>query len=179
MAGDGSLDDVASGYSDAGPGISDIQDLLDVAVAEENFEEAARLRDRLNLLRDNSAAAVADCNERFYQAFRSSSMSAMREVWGRGQHVQCLHPGAACIAGSEQVLSSWEIVFASMPPGAGLDVRVEQLRVHASQGWGFVTCVERVDSDTGVGKLAATNVFEVQDGEWKIIHHQAHGIVGA
>ena len=41
------------------------------------------------------------------------------------------------------MMSSWEIVFGSLPPGTGLDVKVEQLRVHASQGWGFVTCVEK------------------------------------
>lgn len=45
------LDDVASGYADTGPSISDIQDLLDVAIGEEDFEEAARLRDRLNALK--------------------------------------------------------------------------------------------------------------------------------
>jgi translation initiation factor 2A len=41
-----------------------------------------------------------------------------------------------------------------------------------------VTCVEKVASDDGVGTLAATNVFEKQNGEWKIVHHHAHGIVG-
>ena len=119
---------------------------------------------------------MLDCNERFYQAFRKSDMRAMRAVWGVGDHVQCLHPGSACISGDTQVMASWEIVFSSMPPGQGLDVNCEQVRVHATETWGFITCVERVDSDTGVGTLAATNVFEVQDGEWKIIHHQAHGI---
>ena len=170
------LDDVASGYADAGPSLSDIQALMDAAIKAEDFDEAARLRDRLKELRGNSNAGVLDCNERFYQAFRKSDMRAMRAVWGVGDHVQCLHPGSACISGDTQVMASWEIVFSSMPPGQGLDVNCEQVRVHATSDWGFITCVERVDSDSGVGTLAATNVFEVQDGEWKIIHHQAHGI---
>mmetsp|Transcript_21984 Transcript_21984/g.54432 ORF Transcript_21984/g.54432 Transcript_21984/m.54432 type:complete len:103 (-) Transcript_21984:118-426(-) len=101
----------------------------------------------------------------------------MKAVWGRGEHVQCLHPGSACISGSEQVLSSWEIVFGSLPKGQGLDIRVEQMRVHASGAWGFVTCIERVGADTTSGRLAATNVFErLADGEWRIIHHHAHSI---
>ena len=170
------LDDVASGYSDAGPSLSDIQALMDAAIAAEDFDEAARLRDRLKELRGNSNAGVLDCNERFYQAFRKSDMRLMRAVWGTGEHVQCLHPGSACISGDTQVMASWEIVFSSMPPGQGLDVNCEQVRVHATETWGYITCVERVDSDTGAGTLAATNVFEVQDGEWKMIHHQAHGI---
>ena len=40
--------------------------------------------------------------------------------------MQCLHPGAACIAGGDNVITSWEIVFSSMPPGEGLNVRAEQ-----------------------------------------------------
>lgn len=44
---------------------------------------------------------------------------------------------------------------------------------------GFLNVLlEPYASDTGAGMLAATNVFEVQDGEWKIIHHHAHGIAG-
>ena len=99
-------------------------------------------------------------------------------VEGEGDHVQCLHPGAACIGGAEQVMQSWEIVFSGLPPGAGLEIDVEQTRVHAADGWGFATCVEKVRSDDGVGTLAATNVFEKQAGEWKIVHHHAHGIQG-
>eukprot|EP00740_Mantoniella_antarctica_P019760 CAMPEP_0198706350 /NCGR_PEP_ID=MMETSP1468-20131203/390919_1 /TAXON_ID=1461545 /ORGANISM="Mantoniella sp, Strain CCMP1436" /LENGTH=285 /DNA_ID=CAMNT_0044465285 /DNA_START=877 /DNA_END=1731 /DNA_ORIENTATION=- len=164
--GDSGVDNADDGYGGAGPRIGDIQNSLDNAVAREDFTEAARLRDQLRVLKGNSAAAVTDANDRFYHAFRTSDAKGMRGVWGTGDHVQCLHPGAACISGSEQVMASWEIVFGSLPTGTGLDVSVEQLRVHASQGWGFVTCVEKVESDTGVGKLAATNVFEMQDGEW-------------
>ena len=156
----------------------DVQDLLDVAVASEDFAEAARLRDRLVAMRGDATAGVADANERFYHAFRTADAEAMRRVWGVGDHVQCLHPGSACISGADQVRESWDIVFSTMPPGAGMDVSAEQVRVHAADGWGFVTCVEKVNSDEGVGMLAATNVFEVQGDEWKIIHHHAHGLQG-
>ena len=73
---------------------------------------------------------------------------------------------------------SWDIVFSGLPPGTGLEIDVEQTRVHAGDDWGFATCVEKVRSDDGVGTLAATNVFEKQAGEWKIVHHHAHGIQG-
>ena len=92
--------------------------------------------------------------------------------------MQCLHPGAACIGGAERVAQSWDIVFSGLPPGTGLEIDVEQTRVHAGDDWGFATCVEKVRSDDGVGTLAATNVFEKQAGEWKIVHHHAHGIQG-
>ena len=178
VAQSGNLDDAPSGYSGDGPSISDVQDLLDAAVASEDFAEAARLRDRLVAMRGDATAGVADANERFYHAFRTADAEAMRRVWGVGDHVQCLHPGSACISGADQVRESWDIVFSTMPPGAGMDVSAEQVRVHAADGWGFVTCVEKVNSDAGVGMLAATNVFEVQGDEWKIIHHHAHGLQG-
>ena len=95
VAQSGNLDDAPSGYSGDGPSISDVQDLLDVAVASEDFAEAARLRDRLVAMRGDATAGVADANERFYHAFRTADAEAMRRVWGVGDHVQCLHPGSA------------------------------------------------------------------------------------
>ena len=31
------------------------------------------------------------------------SAQAMQEIWGHGEHVQCLHPAANCIQGREDV----------------------------------------------------------------------------
>ena len=30
-------------------------------------------------------------------------MQAMEEVWGEGEHVQCVHPVSLCVAGRENV----------------------------------------------------------------------------
>lgn len=128
-------------------------------------------------MKRDAATGVLDANERFYVAFRSGSLRAMRDVWGAGDHVQCMHPGSAVISGAPDVLASWEIVFSSIP-GGGLDVEAENVRVHASGDLGFVTCVEKVDSSTGYGTLTATNVFERQGGEWKMVHHHANGVQG-
>ena len=40
-----------------------------------------------------------------------------------------------------------------------------------------VTGVEVMQRDEMYGKMTATNVFERQNGEWKIVHHHA-GPVG-
>lgn len=47
--------------------------------------------------------AVEEVNERFYRAFQSGSLRDMAAVWGKGEHVQCVHPGAGCIAGRDAV----------------------------------------------------------------------------
>jgi len=44
-------------------------------------------------------------------------------------------------------------------------------RLKCSQG--FVTCIERMDAGDSHGRVMATNVFEKQGRDWKIIHH--HG----
>jgi translation initiation factor 2A len=170
--------DPSSGYAESERSMGDMEALMRAAIEAEDFENAAVYRDLLNALKNSAAAAVQDANERFYEAFRSGDSRKMRACWGDGDHVQCLHPGAACIGGAERVAQSWDIVFSGLPPGTGLEIDVEQTRVHAGDDWGFATCVEKVRSDDGVGTLAATNVFEKQAGEWKIVHHHAHGIQG-
>ena len=34
---------------------------------------------------------------------QSGSLAAMSEVWGKGEHVQCIHPLSGCIAGRQAV----------------------------------------------------------------------------
>ena len=37
------------------------------------------------------------------QLFSVAAMQAMSDIWGSGEHVQCIHPAAGCIAGRENV----------------------------------------------------------------------------
>ena len=81
------------------------------------------------------------------------------------------------ISGADQVRESWDIVFDHAPGRGhgrfrGAGARARRGRVGSSRA------SRRVNSDAGVGMLAATNVFEVQGDEWKIIHHHAHGLQG-
>ena len=46
---------------------------------------------------------VLEANARFYQAFQSGSLGAMGKVWGFGDHVRVIHPGAGCIEGRDEV----------------------------------------------------------------------------
>ena len=61
-----------------------------------------------------SALAVCQgsmpCNSSLHPApllvlplLQSGSVAAMSEVWGKGEHVQCIHPLAGCIAGRQAV----------------------------------------------------------------------------
>jgi ketosteroid isomerase-like protein len=118
--------------------------------------------------------AVEEANSAFYAAFTSGSLSMMSATWGRGDHVQCIHPAAGCIAGRDDVLQSWRLVLG----GGRLRITLEDVRIFATESYGYVTCVEVVEAGDSRGRVAATNVFEKQQGKWKIVHHHGSPLPG-
>ena len=95
--------------------------------------------------------AVEDANTKFYEAFMSGSVQTMDAVWGHGAHVQCIHPGSQCIAGREAVMESWKTILAGVRPRA-FRIELEDVRIQATDTYGFVTCVEVVDADDSAGR---------------------------
>jgi len=164
-----------SASASATPTAGDYETALRAAIEEEAYEEAARLRDIIRTIESDSKRACEDANERFYRAFRAADVDLMDAAWADCAHAQCVHPGSSVVSGKEDVMRSWEIIFASMP-SEGAEISCTDVRVHAGDGWGFVTCVERA---RGGAALAATNIFERQpDGAWRVVLHQAHAVVG-
>ena len=93
------------------------------------------------------------------------------------------------------MLASWDLVFRSGSGSGGFRIRCEDVTIHVRDGLALLTCVEVVDTPTAKGRrvssrnasghgatnalyarLACTNVFECQDGVWRIIHHHAHSL---
>ncbi|DBA72446.1 hypothetical protein WJX79_001674 [Trebouxia sp. C0005] len=153
--------------ADADVTLTSLQAELEAAVSAEDYQKAATLRDEVTKLQQDSTAAVTEANRRFYAAFEHCNLQAMKEIWGDGDHVQCLHPAANCIEGREDVLESWRLVLRG-----DFQIRLENVRVHATQTSGYVTCVEVMNAGNATGRTVATNVFEKQSGEWKLVLHQ-------
>ena len=98
-------------------------------------------------------------------------LQAMNEIWGHGNHVQCMHPAAECIEGREdvglqvpsrlvgdgfahmllvtvlQVLESWRVVLRGE-----FQIKLEDVRVYATQDIGYVTCVEVMNAGNAKGR---------------------------
>lgn len=142
---------------------------LDRAIDDEEYELAASLRDKIQMKRRDNRIAVEEANERFYNAFRDGNVAAMSQIWGSGEHVQCIHPAAECIAGRDDVMASWKIILSS----GRMNIRLEDVRIYTTDTEGYVTLVEVVDTEDSQGRIVATNIFERQQGSWKIVHH--HG----
>ena len=147
-----------------------MEEALARAVSAEDYGTAARLRDELQSARGDGVLGVEQANARFYAAFERSDAAEMARAWGEGDHVRCTHPSAQCIVGRAAVLESWGLVFRS---GAKMKIRTEDVEVHVGGQLAILTCVEVVDAASARGRLAATNVFELQQGVWKMVHHHA------
>lgn len=152
-------------------GLAAVAEQLSAAVAAEDYEEAAVLRDELTRRQADGQEAVQEANRVFYEAFQNCDLKAMANIWGEGDHVQCIHPVASCIAGRADVLASWKTVLGT---SGSFDIRVANPRVVLlGDSQAFVTCSEMVNAADTRGRIIATNIFEKQGGSWRIVHH--HG----
>ena len=114
--------------------------------------------------------AVLEANAAFYKAFAEGDVAAMERIWASGVDVACIHPGWPPIVGRTSVLKSWTGVLSNPPP-----IAAESARAILTGSTAAVLCLERIGSNV----LAATNLFILEDGDWRIYHHQASQIARA
>lgn len=115
---------------------------------------------------ESEAARVLAANERFYAAFASGDVRALETLTARSAPVACIHPGHSALIGREAVMESWRAILG----GAGRpDIACDGAVAHVIGDAAYVTCYERV----GGGWLVATNIYALEDGEWRLAHHQA------
>ena len=105
-------------------------------------------------------------NEAFYEAVARGDFEAMEALWARHHPVACVHPGWPPLVGREAVLESWEVLLAG---GAGGRVRPEEVHACCFGASAYILCIEEMASV----RLVATNIFVVEDGAWRLCHHQA------
>jgi ketosteroid isomerase-like protein len=149
---------------------------LETAIEEEDYAQAARLRDELRHLREDGRSSLLAANARFYDAFRDGDLAAMHALWAKGEHVYVVHPSAGRIAGYDTVMRSWEMVC-DADYEFPLRFDLQDVEVHVRGDLGYVTCLEMVKTrgSGSWGKQIATNVFEKVGGEWRMcIHHASH-----
>ena len=105
-------------------------------------------------------------NETFYRAFADCDFAAMEGLWSRSASVACIHPGWDVLTERQAIMESWRAIFSNpnQPP-----IRFGNSLAHFFGPVAFVTCNEAVADSF----LVATNFFRGEDGEWKLVHHQA------
>jgi hypothetical protein len=113
-------------------------------------------------------AEILRANAAFYRAFSRGDYPAMAELWARQAPVACIHPGSPVLTGRQAVLESWREILGNPPP---FEMRCESPTVHRLGEAAVVTCYEA--NGKHPAHLAATNVFVLEEGSWRMVHHQA------
>ena len=128
------------------------------------------------LAQDAPLAAVAQANRAFDEALSRRDLRAVEQAWLQDAHVIAVHPnGRPPAVGWEAVRKSWEAAFANFPE---LSVTMAQPVVRAMGNVAVVVGTElvrgkRPDGTTVEFQASTTNVFELRDGNWLMVHHQA------
>lgn len=105
-------------------------------------------------------------NDAFYLAFAAGDAEAMDRLWARTHAVSCIHPGWPALFGREAVMGSWQRILGN--PDAPT-VRMHNARAVLVERVANVICYEAIGGQT----LVATNTFVMEDGEARLVHHQA------
>ncbi len=111
-------------------------------------------------------AAVLFANDAFYLAFANQDFEAMQSIWAARTPVTCIHPGWDVLSDREDVIDSWRQILEN-PTATNITCKSPMVRVLGELA--YVICHEVLDQ----GYLVATNVFVQEDGQWKMVHHQA------
>jgi hypothetical protein len=112
--------------------------------------------------------AVLETNAEFYRAFTRGDFMAMSVLWAKQLPVSCFHPGTPALFGRGPVLDAWRQMLREPLP---FEMRCHHPRVHLVGQVALVIAYE--GNDEQPAHLAVTNVFALEDGEWRMVHHQA------
>ena len=109
---------------------------------------------------------VLRANHEFYSAFRSGDYARMDQIWASKHPVSVFHPNWEGIEGREAVMASWfDVMVVAEPPM--VSVRDECVILNGRRA--VVLCTECF----GATRIIASNLFVMEQGEWRMTHHQA------
>jgi ketosteroid isomerase-like protein len=121
-----------------------------------------------------AAKEAARANREFYRAFERLDLAAMRALWLDAPWIQCIHPGGEVLVGPERVHGSWQVIFENTQ---AIHFEIADLSIQVIGELAWATNIERIrpsDADAGVvTEIAATNLYMLRDGEWKLALHHA------
>lgn len=118
--------------------------------------------------------AVREVSAAFYRALSTLDLGTMEEVWSHDGNVTCVHPGWELLCGWAEVRESWRRIFAAESP---MRVEITDVQVQLLGVVAWVVCLEHITTAVGSRFLRsaaqATNIFLLQEGQWRMVHHHA------
>lgn len=111
----------------------------------------------------------------FYDAFQQRDIELMTSVWEASDQVCCIHPGAQRLFGFDEIMKSWEQIFAvksemAITISAPIYVRQDANAIH------YVKENISVQNEY-MGVICATNIYRETSDGWNIILHHASALM--
>ncbi len=129
---------------------------------------------------------VDELIERFHQAlgeFLKGNPEPVKNLWSRREDVSLANPYGPPVRGWDEVAKTIE--HASSLRSDGEFVGYEVVAKYVSAELAYVVGIERAKAKVGGSEeispyaLRATNIFRLEDGEWKFVHRHADPITTA
>jgi ketosteroid isomerase-like protein len=110
---------------------------------------------------------VLAANQAFFEAWSSRDAEAMDGLWSRHQPVSCIHPSWQPLTNRDQVMDSWRAIMRNpnQPRMIGGQATVRAILGDVA----YVLYRQMV----GGTPLIVTNVFVLEDAEWRVLVHHA------
>ena len=109
---------------------------------------------------------VLEVNQAFYDAFATGDYVTVERLWAGADMVSVIHPGRAVLYGRKAVMKSWQEILEN---SGSSRIRCANPKVYILGETAYVVCNEVFPE----GRLIATNIFIMEEGDWKMVHHQA------
>ena len=116
---------------------------------------------------------VNAANDAFYAAHEARDITAMTAVWEHTDRVVCVHPGWPILRGWELVEEAWRRIFEGVGRNQFILTNTSTQLV-GDMAW--VTLEENLVDRGETFAVAATNVFVLVDGVWKMTAHHGSSI---
>jgi ketosteroid isomerase-like protein len=130
-----------------------------------------------------AADDVDELIERFHLAlgeFLRGNPEPVKNLWSQREDVSLANPYGPPVRGWEQVAKTIE--HASSLRSNGEFVGSEEVAKYVTSELAYVVGIERAEAKIGASEettpyaLRATNIFRLEDGEWKFVHRHADPI---
>ena len=117
---------------------------------------------------------VLAANQAFYDAHEARDLGAMRSVWEHSDRASCIHPGWPILRTWALIEDSWRRIFSGN--GRNQFIVTNDIVVREG-GVAWVTLDENLVQGADTATVAATNIFVLTDGQWKLVLHQGSPVM--
>ncbi|XP_042038732.1 F-box protein SKIP8-like isoform X1 [Salvia splendens] len=116
--------------------------------------------------------AVVTANAEFFRRVRERLVQGMRQFWLHADYVKCFHPNGDSFSGYNAVMGSWQILLGREDVAA---FQIQDVRVRVMSNVAWMTM--KVYHEIVPGLFNMTNIYELHDGRWYMVHYHCSEFV--